>query len=177
MPTRLLAPINRTAAFVAMAAVAIILAACSSNSSTKTPTPSVATSAPTVASPSPSAVSSPVAVGSAGAVSIKVSSTPKGNILTDSSGMSLYIWDNDTTPGKSACNGTCATTWPPFTTTAGAAPSGVTGATGAFTLVTRADGTEQIAYNGKPLYHYSGDKAPGDTSGDGVANLWHLAKP
>ncbi len=49
------------------------------------------------------------------------------------------------------------------------------GAPGKFSLVTRDDGTKQVAYNGSPLYRYTPDKAPGDTNGQGVGNVWFVA--
>ena len=41
---------------------------------------------------------------------------PRGDgwILTTDKGMTLYTFDRDATPGKSACNGPCATNWPPL---------------------------------------------------------------
>src|SRR5689334_21958015 len=33
-------------------------------------------------------------------------------MLTDDKGMTLYIFDNDKTPDKSACNGNCLMNWP-----------------------------------------------------------------
>lgn len=113
----------------------------------------------------------------AGAVAIKVGSTGKGNVLTDSAGLTLYTWDTDTTPGKSACNGSCATAWPPVVTTDTAAPAAPSGASGAFTVITRDDGSEQVAYKGKPLYRFAADTKPGDITGDGVGGTWHLATP
>jgi predicted lipoprotein with Yx(FWY)xxD motif len=36
-------------------------------------------------------------------------------LMTGSTGMTLYTFDKDTPySGKSACNGQCATNWPPF---------------------------------------------------------------
>ena len=98
---------------------------------------------------------------------VKVSS---GGLLTDANGLTLYTFDNDA-DGKSACNGACAQNWPPLPAAADAK------ATGAFTIVTRDDGSKQWAYNGKPLYHWKNDKAPGDTTGDGVLGKWHIVKP
>jgi hypothetical protein len=34
---------------------------------------------------------------------------------------------------------------------------------------TRPDGTEQVAYNGHPLYLFVNDHSPGDVSGQGVS--------
>lgn len=65
--------------------------------------------------------------------------TAKGKALVDTKGMTLYVFDKDSA-GKSACNGACATNWPPLTAAADAKP------TGSFTLVTRDDGAKQWAY-------------------------------
>jgi predicted lipoprotein with Yx(FWY)xxD motif len=98
------------------------------------------------------------------------STGPKGPMLTDPHGMTLYTFDRDA-GGKSACNGPCATNWPPLTAPADAKPSGK------FTVVAREDGTKQWAYDGKPLYHFKNDAKAGDVGGDGVNNVWHLATP
>jgi predicted lipoprotein with Yx(FWY)xxD motif len=167
-------------ALAAFTLIALASAACGGDSSSSTtPTKAVATAAAsaTQAATAPASPTTAAATtGGASAVLIKVGATSKGNVLTDNAGMSLYTFDNDKTAGSSSCNGGCATTWPPVPAGV-AAPSGVTGASGAFSLITRDDGAKQIAYNGKPLYRYAPDKAPGDTNGDGVGNVWHLAKP
>ena len=93
-------------------------------------------------------------------------------IITGSNGMSLYVFDKDTSgSGKSVCNGPCMALWPALAATAGDAPSGD------YTVITRDEGAKQWAYKGKPLYYWSGDKKPGDKTGDGYVNAWHLAKP
>ncbi len=90
--------------------------------------------------------------------------------LTNSAGMTLYTFDKDAA-GKSACNGPCATNWPPLMATGSPSPSGD------WTLVTRDDGSKQWAYKGKPLYTWAKDQKPGDKTGDGFANnAWHTAK-
>ncbi len=38
---------------------------------------------------------------------------------------------------------------------------------------TRKDGSIQVTYNSMPLYYFSKDEAPGDTNGEGVANVWY----
>jgi predicted lipoprotein with Yx(FWY)xxD motif len=48
---------------------------------------------------------------------------------------------------------------------------------GKFTVIKRNDGTYQWAHMGQPLYTWIKDKKPGDTTGDGVRGIWHLAKP
>ena len=37
---------------------------------------------------------------------------------------------------------------------------------------TRPDGSVQATYDGVPLYRFAADKAPGDTSGQGVGGIW-----
>ncbi|RJG07300.1 hypothetical protein D3870_15995 [Noviherbaspirillum cavernae] len=93
-------------------------------------------------------------------------------MLTSPSGMALYVFDRDAAgSGKSVCNGPCATNWPPLPAEDGAKASGD------YSVITRDDGKKQWAYKGKPLYTWVKDQKPGDKSGDGVNNVWHIAKP
>lgn len=92
-------------------------------------------------------------------------------VLTNQAGMTLYTFDRDS-GDKSACNGPCATNWPPLTAKAGDKPSGD------YTVIARDDGSKQWAYKGKPLYTWVKDQKPGDKTGDGfLNNQWHVAKP
>lgn len=100
-----------------------------------------------------------------------VADTSKGKTLVDAKGMTLYVFAKDA-DGKSACNGPCATNWPPLMAMADAKPMG------AWSVVKREDGSFQWAYHGKPLYTWSKDKKPGDVTGDGFLNgAWSVAKP
>jgi predicted lipoprotein with Yx(FWY)xxD motif len=49
---------------------------------------------------------------------------------------------------------------------------GVTGVLGVFT---RPDGIRQVTYNGWPLYHFAGDKQPGEVNGDGIGDIRAVA--
>ena len=70
------------------------------------------------------------------------------------------------------CTGACATNWPPLFVTGGAAPTVASGVTGTVATFARADGMgTQVTYNGKPLYYWKNDKAPGDTTGQGVGGF------
>lgn len=166
------------------AALALIAAACGgSDSSYSSPTqapaaPTAAATQPAAAAPTaqPTAAATTPEAGGAPGAEVMTRTTSLGMVLTDAAEMTLYTFDNDTTPGKSACNGGCATNWPPMTT-AQAAPPTVAGAAATFSVIMRDDGTMQVAYGGKPLYRFAGDKAAGDTNGDGVAGIWHAAKP
>jgi predicted lipoprotein with Yx(FWY)xxD motif len=104
---------------------------------------------------------------------VKPGAAPVGNaggMLVNPAGMTLYVFDKDGA-GKSACNGECAVKWPPLPADAGAAASGD------FAPIQRDDGKHQWTYKGKPLYTWFKDQKPGDSSGDGVNNVWHVAKP
>lgn len=99
--------------------------------------------------------------------------TSLNGVLVGPSQMTLYVFDKDTAgSGKSVCNGGCATNWPPLMAPAGSAPIG------GWSVVTRDDGSQQWAYQGRPLYYWVKDTKPGDKTGDGfLNNSWHAAKP
>jgi predicted lipoprotein with Yx(FWY)xxD motif len=109
------------------------------------------------------------------ATSITATAQPKSAVkaadgtLTNAAGMTLYVFDKDA-GGKSACNGPCAASWPPLLVVGDATSSGD------WTIVVRDDGGKQWAYRGKPLYQWSKDAKPGDKTGDGINNVWHVAK-
>ena len=163
---------HRAAALIALAAAGILVAsACSSGSSgSASATGARPTYAPPAASNQlpatpPSPKSSPV--------TIKAGSSSLGPIVVDAAGLTLYRYDKDTPgSGTSACSGACAAAWPPALVN-GQASAGP-GLTGMLGLVTRADGTHQVALDGHPLYRFSGDQNPGDTAGDGFGGIWHV---
>jgi predicted lipoprotein with Yx(FWY)xxD motif len=84
--------------------------------------------------------------------------------------MSLYTYDKDES-GVSNCYDTCAAKWPPAILDAD------TDMPESYTLIERKDGKMQIAFKGRPLYLWSGDKKIGDIKGDGVGGVWRLARP
>ena len=91
--------------------------------------------------------------------------------LVAPSGMTLYTFDKDmANSGKSACNGPCAALWPPMMATATDQP------VGAYSIVTRDDGSRQWAYKGKPVYTYKPDQKAGDRTGDNFKDVWHIIK-
>ena len=102
---------------------------------------------------------------------IKIGGT---TVLTNSQGLTLYVFAPDPRD-KSTCYGSCAVYWPPVKgpVTAGA------GVTGQFGTITRTDGTKQATYNGRPLYTYIADSAPGQDHGNNVnlnGGLWFDVK-
>ena len=92
-------------------------------------------------------------------------------MFTDAKGMTLYTFDNDKEPNKSACAGNCLNNWPVLKAEASDKDMGD------WKVITRDDGSKQWAYKGKPIYYFAMDKAPGDKVGDGRGMVWHIAKP
>jgi predicted lipoprotein with Yx(FWY)xxD motif len=144
----------------ALAVAAVALAACGSGGST---TPAAQTTS---------------SGGGSAAATVMVKSGPLGDYLTDGSGRTLYSFVNDTT-GKSTCYTSCATFWPPLTTTGTTqAGSGVDASKLATSM--RTDGSTQVTYNGHPLYTFKEDTAAGDTMGQGLnqdGGLWWIVAP
>jgi predicted lipoprotein with Yx(FWY)xxD motif len=99
-----------------------------------------------------------------------------GQILTDDRGMTLYIYKDDVPySGMSSVPASIAANWPAFTITGTPVkPAGLPGALGTMTL---AGGSQQVTYNGMPLYYFIRDTKPGDTNGQGLQNLWYVATP
>jgi predicted lipoprotein with Yx(FWY)xxD motif len=115
---------------------------------------------------------SPMAMGD---TTVMTAETPElGTFLVDAEGMTLYLFTNDT-EGVSNCEGDCLANWPAFTAEDPLTlPEGVPGE---LTQIERSDGSMQVAYNGMPLYYWIGDKAPGDTTGQGVGDVWFVVEP
>ena len=89
-------------------------------------------------------------------------------VYADSKGLTLYTYDKDTEPNKSACAGDCVKAWPVAVAPADAQP------TGNWTIVARDDGAKQWALHGKPLYTSVKDKKIGDNGGQNADDVWHM---
>jgi predicted lipoprotein with Yx(FWY)xxD motif len=99
-----------------------------------------------------------------------------GTILTTADGLTLYTFKNDAAgTDKSACEGGCAAAWPALTVEG--APTAGDGITGELGTLTRTDGARQVTYEGRPLYRFVNDAAPGDTNGQNVGSVWFVAQP
>jgi predicted lipoprotein with Yx(FWY)xxD motif len=103
---------------------------------------------------------------------IEVASSPLGDILVDSDGMTLYMFvpDQDQN-GEPTCYDDCAATWPPLEA-AGEPTVGEGLDQSLLATAERTDDTTQVTYNGLPLYNFSGDEAAGDTNGQGLSDVW-----
>ena len=109
----------------------------------------------------------PAATGTA----LKTATISGTTVLTNAKGFTLYSFAPDT-PTASKCYGSCAAYWPPVTGTTAAGQ----GLPGKVATIKRTDGTEQLTYNGHPLYTYIGDSAPGQAKGNNLnlnGGLWN----
>lgn len=103
-----------------------------------------------------------------------VSTAGFGDILTDDTGRSLYFFSLDG-KGESNCSGDCLGVWPLFHTGELTLDPGLD--PDDFGSITREDGAMQTTYKGWPLYYYASDSQQGQVNGDGVNDLWYVAKP
>ena len=156
---------NLIAAAACAAGIALAATACSSslssNGSTAAPAASSATAQPT----SPTAAAS--ASSSSASMTIDLSSVSgiPGKFLVDGQGRTIYLFEADKSTA-STCSGACAAAWPPVT--ASGMPMAGSGVSQSLLGTTkRADGTEQVTYNGHPLYYFAADTGAGMVKGQG----------
>lgn len=103
--------------------------------------------------------------------------SPIGQIFISGQSLTLYTFENDRNDtdgdgeGDSDCNGDCAVTWPPLLAANNSQSSGQ------FTIIQRDDGEAQWAFKGLPLYKFISDAAAGDVNGEGINNIWFVARP
>jgi predicted lipoprotein with Yx(FWY)xxD motif len=106
---------------------------------------------------------------------MEVKDSMSGDILANPHGMTVYWYTADKKgSGVSACTGSCAVEWPPV-----AAPVRLPAGfklSGPIGYIVRANGEHQVTVDGYPIYRYAGDKAPGQTSGNGIGGVWHIVK-
>ena len=134
--------------------VAVILAACSSDGDGGGPQRAGA-GQPPVLSRTPFAQTAQV--------------PPQAVVLTDANGMTLYFLDQDT-PTESRCDDQCAQNWPPVR------PSPDLAGQANFSVLTRLDGTQQLVFDGRPLYTCISDTNPGDVNCDGHMGVFHALR-
>ena len=122
--------------------------------------------------------SKPAAAKTAGGAALAMRTTELGPTLVDSQGRTLYLFEKDKTTA-SACNGACASVWPPLTTNG--RPQAQAGISAAKLGTTkRTDGKLEVTYGGHPLYYYVSDTKPGQLSGEGLDQFgatWDAVAP
>jgi predicted lipoprotein with Yx(FWY)xxD motif len=88
-------------------------------------------------------------------------------VLVDAAGRTLYSLSGEQS-GKLICTSSaCTAVWHPLTATT-ATPAG---SVGSLATVRRPDGSEQVTYNGMPLYTFTGDTAAGQAKGQGLKDV------
>ena len=103
-------------------------------------------------------------------IDVQLVLSAQGVVLTDFAGYTLYGFDGDATDDGQTCSDEgCEIEWLPMFAPVLALD------VGDFSVVTRADGSRQWAYLGRPLYRYRGDLLPGDVHGRSVDDRWHVA--
>lgn len=157
----------------AIAAFALLAAACGGDTAetTTTTAPTTTTAAATTTAPTTTTPATTTTVETTTTVAgpaILLGVTNHGEVLVDDQGITLYLFLPDD-QGPSACTGGCATTWPPLVGEFGAGAGVDADLLG---TVARGDGSLQVTYNGWPLYHYSGDGESGDTFGQALGGNW-----
>ena len=129
-------------------------------------TPAILTAGPALSSPTTSSTK------------LALSRSHLGSILVDNQGRTLYLFEKDRR-GKSSCDGACATYWPPLLTHGKPAARG--GVKQSLLGITRrAGGVTQVTYAGHPLYRFTGDAKPGQTSGQNSHEFgadWYVVSP
>ncbi|OGN93803.1 MAG: hypothetical protein A2Z71_11645 [Chloroflexi bacterium RBG_13_50_21] len=120
------------------------------------------------------AVTQPVAVVEDAVINVTTDPT-LGQILVDGKGMTLYMFTVDE-PDKSNCDADCLAKWPPLLTQGSPKlGSGVDAAlVGSAAL---SDGTRIVTYNKMPLYYWVNDTKAGETTGQGVGDVWYVVSP
>lgn len=102
---------------------------------------------------------------------LQVKDTSLGKVVTDSKGMTLYMFDKDKQGGPtSSCTGECLVAWPPLF--AGEDDPEGKDISADLATISTPDGKQQVTLDGWPLYYYVKDKAPGDVLGQAVGDVW-----
>lgn len=109
----------------------------------------------------------------AAAGTVKVGTSPLGQILVDASGRTLYGFTPDEPSGTPTCTGTCSGTWPALMDP-GNASAGTGLDSAKLTIVARPDSGNQVKYGTHPLYYFASDAAAGDTKGQGIGGKWFV---
>ncbi len=149
-------------ALAAVALVALVAAGCGDNNDNGDATAS----------------SPPPKTKNGGSATVGVASSDFGDILVDSQGRTIYLFQQDTGT-KSTCSGACADAWPPVRVSG--KPKAGSGVNASMLGTTpRSDGKPQVTYNGHPLYLFQDDSSAGDTNGQAVDAFgapWYVMSP
>jgi predicted lipoprotein with Yx(FWY)xxD motif len=125
----------------------------------------------TASTPATTAAATPATTAPAEKASVSVADSPKGKILVDADGRTLYAFTNDAS-GVPTCNGGCAKAWPAATISG--QPVAGSGVTAPLSVVDAPGGGTMLKAGKWPLYRFAGDAAPGDMNGQGSGGMWFV---
>ncbi|MFV2062507.1 MAG: hypothetical protein ACC726_03215 [Chloroflexota bacterium] len=108
-------------------------------------------------------------------LTLQASTTELGTFITGADGRTAYYLTIDSSPGVSLCSGGCLDAWSPVTLSEAAEVAAGEGLPGVVGVISAADGSPQVTYDGRPLYYFDGDLAAGDTNGQGLNGQWFVA--
>jgi predicted lipoprotein with Yx(FWY)xxD motif len=90
-----------------------------------------------------------------------------GTVLVDQAGHALYSPEQEA-DGTILCTATCASIWIPLGVPSGQmSPTATDDLASRVGVVKRPDGSEQVTFDGKPLYTFVEDRSPGAVTGNG----------
>lgn len=149
--------------FLPALAASMTLAACGSTSKGS----GSSSQATTPAASSSQASTAPSSGEGASAVKTASNATLGTTVLVNARGLTLYHLSGEAA-GKFICTSSaCLRVWHPVPASGGTPSSGLS----SLGTVRRPDGTEQLAYNGAPVYSFVPDKKAGDVGGQGVKDV------
>ena len=165
---------RRREAWVLAAAAALALGGCGPSPSNGAPAGPSSTSAPTAGETTAAGRGTVTGV-------LKTATVGGKTFVVDSRGMTLYHFTQEVKDsGTSSCTEACLELWPPALASDSALatdrPAGI-GVSGVTEVMRRDDGQRQVTIDGRPLYYYAKDNAPGEVNGQGVGGQWYVVAP
>jgi predicted lipoprotein with Yx(FWY)xxD motif len=170
---------HRRRSVAAAAALAVLVggaATAAAGDSMYGPEPTSPATEPAGAAPATDAASADTAAASGAAGIVGSAETALGSVLVDSSGMTLYMFLNDTN-GESSCTGECLVNWPAVTVDDPAALDVGDLDPALFSTVDNPEAGTMLKVGDWPLYRFAGDAAPGDVNGQAVGGVWWVVNP
>lgn len=148
------------------AAAALAIAGCDQPSADTNESAAAETAAPAATAQQ----AAPGATSETAATVATATKPPFGAYLVDGEGRSLYVLEGTRQGEKAtACTGACLEEWPPLLA---ASPEAAEGLDPSRLATVPRDSQQQVTYAGWPLYHYRGDRQPGQVSGQHVHDRW-----
>jgi predicted lipoprotein with Yx(FWY)xxD motif len=94
--------------------------------------------------------------------------------LVGPGGLTLYVFTQDEA-NESYCFEECLVAWPALVVPEGMTPIAGEDVTGTLSTIQLEDGSQQVTYEGWPLYFFKGDMKPGEMNGQGLKDVWFVA--